>query len=118
MGGDWDQVHGHAVFYVQTYMQTHTHAHAHTQYSVMMSSMVYLSLWSTQNAGQAMIPVHHIATSIIQHASVARKHKLFSVAMDSLSKIHTIPSVPVVDCFQKIRQQVSYKPLGAGVSPL
>ena len=59
-----------------------------------------------QNAGQAMIPVHHIATSIIQHASVARKHKLFSVAMDSLSKINTIPSVPVVDCFQKIRQQV------------
>ncbi|KAL5497639.1 hypothetical protein EMCRGX_G014148 [Ephydatia muelleri] len=59
-----------------------------------------------QNTGQAMIPVHHIATSIIQHASVARKHKLFSVAMESLSKIHTIPSVPVVDCFQKIRQQV------------
>ena len=26
--------------------------------------------------------------------------------MESLSKIHTIQSVPVVDCFQKIRQQV------------
>jgi molybdenum cofactor biosynthesis protein MoaC len=28
------------------------------------------------------------------------------VALDILSRIHTIPTVPIVDCFQKIRQQV------------
>lgn len=37
---------------------------------------------------------------------VARKHNLPSVCLDSLSRIYTIPSVPIVDCFQKIRQQV------------
>lgn len=29
-----------------------------------------------------------------------------NVALDILSRIHTIPTVPIVDCFQKIRQQV------------
>lgn len=28
------------------------------------------------------------------------------MALDILSRIHTIPTVPIVDCFQKIRQQV------------
>uniref|UniRef100_A0A3Q2UJ62 Transformation/transcription domain-associated protein n=1 Tax=Fundulus heteroclitus TaxID=8078 RepID=A0A3Q2UJ62_FUNHE len=31
---------------------------------------------------------------------------LVNVSLDILSRIHTIPSVPIVDCFQKIRQQV------------
>lgn len=31
---------------------------------------------------------------------------LVNVALDILSRIHTIPTVPIVDCFQKIRQQV------------
>ncbi|KAL1426892.1 hypothetical protein MTO96_000428 [Rhipicephalus appendiculatus] len=39
-------------------------------------------------------------------AEIARKHGLVNVCLDSLSRIHTIPSVPIVDCFQKIRQQV------------
>ena len=37
---------------------------------------------------------------------IARKHNLTSVCVESLSKIYTIASVPIVDCFQKIRQQV------------
>ena len=28
------------------------------------------------------------------------------VCLENLNRIHTIPSVPIVDCFQKIRQQV------------
>lgn len=31
---------------------------------------------------------------------------LVNVSLDILSRIHTIPTVPIVDCFQKIRQQV------------
>ncbi|XP_064401908.1 transformation/transcription domain-associated protein-like isoform X2 [Halichondria panicea] len=60
---------------------------------------------STQS-NQAMLIVHHSASAIIQYARIARKHQLFPVCLDSLSKIHSIPSVPVLDCFQKIRQQV------------
>jgi transformation/transcription domain-associated protein len=37
---------------------------------------------------------------------VARKHGLVNVCINSLSRIYTIPSVPVMDCFQKIRQQI------------
>lgn len=57
-------------------------------------------------SNQAMVIVHHSASAIIQYARIARKHQLHSVCLDSLSKIHSIPSVPVLDCFQKIRQQV------------
>ena len=53
-----------------------------------------------------MVVVHHSATAIIEYAKIARKQHLHSVCLDSLSKIHSIPSVPVLDCFQKIRQQV------------
>ncbi|XP_072179557.1 transformation/transcription domain-associated protein-like [Diadema setosum] len=53
-----------------------------------------------------MLGVHASAQSIINYGKVARKHNLIGPALDSLSRIHTIPSVPVVDCFQKIRQQV------------
>lgn len=57
-------------------------------------------------ANQAMLGVHASAQSIIHYGKIARKHGLTNVCLDSLSRIHTIPSVPIVDCFQKIRQQV------------
>jgi transformation/transcription domain-associated protein len=44
--------------------------------------------------------------AIIHFGKVARKHGLTNVCLNSLSRIYTIPSVPIVDCFQKIRQQV------------
>jgi transformation/transcription domain-associated protein len=53
-----------------------------------------------------MFGVHASALSIIHFGKIARKHGLTSVCLDSLSRIHSIPSVPIVDCFQKIRQQV------------
>jgi hypothetical protein len=31
---------------------------------------------------------------------------MFRVCLESLSRIYAIASVPIVDCFQKIRQQV------------
>ncbi|XP_075538774.1 transcription-associated protein Nipped-A isoform X6 [Dermacentor variabilis] len=58
------------------------------------------------NQHQSMLGVHASAQSIIHYGKVARKHGLINVCLDSLSRIHTIPSVPIVDCFQKIRQQV------------
>lgn len=53
-----------------------------------------------------MLGVHASAQAIIHFGKIARKHNLSNVCLESLSRIHTIPSVPVVDCFQKIRQQV------------
>lgn len=54
----------------------------------------------------AMLGVHASASGIIHYGKVARKHGQINSALDSLSRIHAIPSVPIVDCFQKIRQQV------------
>ena len=53
-----------------------------------------------------MLGVHASAQAIIHFGKIARKHNLTSVCVESLSKIYTIASVPIVDCFQKIRQQV------------
>lgn len=44
--------------------------------------------------------------SIIYFGKIARKQKLTNVCLDSLNKIYTITSVPIVDCFHKIREQV------------
>ncbi|XP_067013941.2 transformation/transcription domain-associated protein [Anabrus simplex] len=59
-----------------------------------------------QGANHSMLGVHASAQAIIHFGKIARKHGLSGVCLDSLSRIYTIPSVPVVDCFQKIRQQV------------
>ena len=53
-----------------------------------------------------MLGVHASASAIIHYGKVARKQGQVNSALDSLSRIHSIPSVPIVDCFQKIRQQV------------
>ncbi|XP_054724829.1 transformation/transcription domain-associated protein-like [Uloborus diversus] len=57
-------------------------------------------------ANHAMLGVHASAQSIIHYGKIARKHGLTSVCQEALGRIHSIPSVPIVDCFQKIRQQV------------
>ncbi|KAG9509570.1 Transformation/transcription domain-associated protein, partial [Fragariocoptes setiger] len=58
------------------------------------------------NASSAMLGVHASAQSIIHFGKIARKQSLIPVCLDSINRIHTIPSVPIVDCFQKIKQQV------------
>lgn len=44
--------------------------------------------------------------AIIHFGKIARKQNLTAVCLDSLTRLYTIPSVPIVDCFQKISQQV------------
>ncbi|XP_017462467.1 PREDICTED: transcription-associated protein 1 [Rhagoletis zephyria] len=56
--------------------------------------------------GNTMLGVHASAQAIIYFGKIARKHNLTGVCQETLSRIYTIPSVPIVDCFQKIRQQV------------
>jgi len=57
-------------------------------------------------SNHSMLGVHASAWAIIHYGYIARKQGLTGVCLDSLSRIHTIPSVPIVDCFQKIKQQV------------
>ncbi|BFZ01386.1 hypothetical protein BsWGS_04423 [Bradybaena similaris] len=66
----------------------------------------YESQVPAENNTNSMLGVHAIAQSIIHFGKVARKHGLIGVSLDTLSRIHNITSVPVVDCFQKVRQQV------------
>ena len=68
----------------------------------------YKPLQESDQASKAnsMLGVHSSAQAIIHFGKIARKQNLTSVCLDSLSKIYSIPSVPIVDCFQKIRQQV------------
>lgn len=49
---------------------------------------------------------HASAQTIIQFGKIARKHNLTNVCHNLLSRIHTIQSIPIVDCFQKIRHEV------------
>ncbi|XP_076255473.1 transcription-associated protein 1-like [Rhynchophorus ferrugineus] len=61
----------------------------------------------TANANSKLgIWMHACAQSIINFGRMARKHKLTGVCLESLNKIYSIANVPVVDCFQKVRQQV------------
>ncbi|CAH3023319.1 unnamed protein product [Porites evermanni] len=57
-------------------------------------------------SNHSMLGVHASAWAIIHYGYIARKQNLTGVCLDWLSRIHTIPSVPIVDCFQKIKQQV------------
>lgn len=53
-----------------------------------------------------IINVCFFLQSSIHFGKIARKHKLVNVCLESLNKIYSISSVPIVDCFQKVRQQV------------
>ncbi|CAG7721830.1 unnamed protein product [Allacma fusca] len=59
-----------------------------------------------QAGNQTMLGVHASAQAICHFGKVVRKHNLCSVALQALTKIYNIPSVPIVDCFAKIKQQV------------
>lgn len=52
------------------------------------------------NTSPCMLGAHASAQTIIHFGKIARKQNLTGVCQDSLYRIYTIPSVPVVDCFQ------------------
>lgn len=54
----------------------------------------------------AMCGSHHSALSLITFARLARKHGAINLALESLHRIHTIPKVPILDCYNKIKQQL------------
>lgn len=57
-------------------------------------------------ASVALQGAHFSAQGIISFGTVARKQGSINVCLDAINRIHTIPSVPIFDCYQKIRQQI------------
>uniref|UniRef100_A0A7N6ANY8 Transformation/transcription domain-associated protein n=1 Tax=Anabas testudineus TaxID=64144 RepID=A0A7N6ANY8_ANATE len=89
----------------QHHYQGHkTYTHTHTLLTIVTAYET--NTQHDPNNNNAMLGVHASASAIIQYGKIARKQGLVNVALDILSRIHTIPTVPIVDCFQKIRQQV------------
>lgn len=58
------------------------------------------------NNNQSMLGTHASAQAIIHFGKIARKHNLTGVCLDSLSRLYTMPIIPIGDSFQKIRQTV------------
>ena len=104
---------------------------SHLYYPGQVEHLLYNFFSVKQQSNHSMLGVHASAWAIIHYGYIARKQGLTGVCLDSLSRlveahlmqfnitlnlpltsfhvcyrIHTIPSVPIVDCFQKIRQQV------------
>ena len=61
----------------------------------------------TEHTGNTMLGVHASAQAIIYFGKIARKQNLTGVCQETLSRIYTIPSVPIVDCFQ-VRIDMTY----------
>lgn len=100
----WRQHHYQAI--VSHYDSSNAITNANNSTNQAVAAALTATGQSDPQASHAMLGVHASAQSIIHYGKVARKHNLVSVCLDSLNRIHTIPSVPIVDCFQKIRQQV------------
>ncbi|XP_012223234.1 transformation/transcription domain-associated protein isoform X2 [Linepithema humile] len=59
-----------------------------------------------QTANHSLLGVHASMQAIIHFGKIARKQNLCGVCLESLAKIYIPSNVPMVDCFQKIRQQI------------
>ncbi|XP_074624680.1 transformation/transcription domain-associated protein-like isoform X2 [Acropora palmata] len=88
----------------------------HHHYQAIVAAYENQSQHEAQS-NHSMLGVHASAWAIIHYGYIARKQSLTGVCLDSLSRIHTIPSVPIVDCFQKIKQQVKcYLQMAGGMA--
>ncbi len=54
----------------------------------------------------AMLGVHALAQGIVHFAKIARKQHLYDLCLDTLNKIHKKQSVPIIDCFLKVKQEI------------
>ncbi|KAF7489783.1 Transformation/transcription domain-associated protein [Sarcoptes scabiei] len=72
---------------------------------------------SNVTSALALCGAHASAQSLIHLAKIARQNFLINVALDQLSRIHTIPKVPIIDCYHKIRQQLKCYLLKHSIQP-
>ncbi|CAF0709284.1 unnamed protein product [Brachionus calyciflorus] len=58
------------------------------------------------NSSQAMLGVHAVAQGIVNFGKIARKQHLYDLCLETLNKIHKKQSVPIIDCFLKVKQEI------------
>ena len=54
----------------------------------------------------AMHGVHAVAHGIVLFGKIARKQHLYELCLATLNKIHTKQSVPIIDCYLKVKQEI------------
>jgi transformation/transcription domain-associated protein len=61
-----------------------------------------------QNSGanHAMHGVHAIAHGIVHFGKIARKQHLYELCLATLNRIHLKQSVPIIDCYLKVKQEI------------
>eukprot|EP00116_Pleurobrachia_bachei_P001302 sb/3461564/ len=68
-----------------------------------MGDMDQMGAFNLQNAHVAQ---QSSASAMVTYASLARKHGMSSMAQEWLARVHTLPSVPVTDCYKKLKEQI------------
>lgn len=53
-----------------------------------------------------MLGVHALAQGIVHFGKIARKQHLYDLCLETLDKIHKKQSVPIIDCFLKVKQEL------------
>lgn len=61
---------------------------------------------NTSNTNQAMLGVHALAQGIVHFGKISRKQHLYDLCLETLNKIHKKQSVPIIDCFLKVKQEL------------
>jgi transformation/transcription domain-associated protein len=59
-----------------------------------------------QSPNPAMLGVHALAQCIVNFGRIARKQHLYDLCLETLNKIHKKQSVPIIDCFLKVKQEI------------
>uniref|UniRef100_A0A915BXE0 FAT domain-containing protein n=2 Tax=Parascaris univalens TaxID=6257 RepID=A0A915BXE0_PARUN len=73
------------------------------------SAVGMLQNWDTAQPGQlqqSLLPIHSAAQSQIQMARAARKNGLVNVALDMLTRMHTMPTLPAMDAHAKVYENL------------
>ncbi|VDP11443.1 unnamed protein product [Soboliphyme baturini] len=63
-------------------------------------------VWFYQQAQQILLCTHAISRCLLQFAQTAKKRGDCVLAFDTLQRLHAVPSLPVYDIYQKVRQQI------------
>ena len=61
---------------------------------------------TSTGANPAMLGVHALAQCIVHFGRIARKQHLYDLCLETLNKIHKKQSVPIIDCFLKVKQEI------------
>ena len=76
------------------------------QYHYESFTRFYEKQQTITGANPAMLGVHALAQGIVHFGKIARKQHLYDLCLETLNKIHKKQSVPIVDCFLKVKQEI------------